>query len=240
MGAVAEFIESCALPHPLRVAVDGRTASGKTILADEVATVLRSRGLQVIRTSVDGFHRPRAERHRRGRHSPEGYLEDARDWGAIRQLLLDPLGPDGDRWYRTATFDLERDEPIAQSAVRAEPSAVAIVDGTFLQRDELADAWDFAVFVEVSESVAVSRGAARDAAHLGGMAAARECTSGGISRRSPSTMRAVVRGRGLTWSSGTTIPPVRASCFADRPLAPRRPSPRLACATARGVIDSTV
>jgi uridine kinase len=174
VDAIAESIETCAVPHPLRVAVDGRTASGKTTLADEVATVLRLCGHQVIRTSVDGFHRPRAERHRRGRHSPEGYLDDARDWGAIRHLLLDPLGPGGDRWYRTATFDLDRDQPLAQSAVRADPDAVVIVDGTFLQRDELAGAWDFAIFVEVSESVAVSRGAARDAAHLGGMAAARE------------------------------------------------------------------
>ncbi len=174
MDAVAESIESCAVPHPLRVAVDGRTASGKTTLAEEIATVLRLRGRQVIRTSVDGFHRPRAERYRRGRHSPEGYLDDARDWLAIRHLLLDPLGTGGDRWYRTATFDLDRDHPIEEAAVRADPSAVVIVDGTFLQRDELADAWDFAVFVEVSESVAVSRGAVRDAAHLGGTAAARE------------------------------------------------------------------
>jgi uridine kinase len=49
-----------------------------------------------------------------------------------------------------------------------------VVDGTFLLRDELSEAWDFVVFVEVSEAVAVSRGASRDSAHLGGTAAARE------------------------------------------------------------------
>jgi uridine kinase len=171
---IADRIESGSLPHPLRVAVDGRTASGKTTLADELATVLRSRSRAVIRTSVDGFHRPRAQRYRRGRHSAEGYLDDARDWESVRRLLLDPLGPSGDRWYRTASFDLDRDEPIDQPAVRAEPDAVAIVDGTFLQRVELSGAWDFVVFVEVSEAVAIARGAARDAALLGGAAAARE------------------------------------------------------------------
>jgi uridine kinase len=174
LDAIAESIWSCVAVHPLRVAVDGRTAAGKTTLADEVASILRGRGRPVIRTSVDGFHRPRVERYRRGRLSPEGYLEDARDWGAIRHLLLDPLGPGGDLWYRTATFDLDRDQPIVQAAVRAEPNAVVIVDGTFLQRNELANAWDFAIFVHVSESVALSRGAARDAGQLGGMAAAKE------------------------------------------------------------------
>ena len=174
LSTVADCIEGCSVPHPLRVAVDGRTASGKTTLADELALLLRSRARQVIRTSVDGFHRPRTDRYRRGRYSPEGYLDDGRDWHALRRLLLDPLGPNGDRWYRTASFDLDRDEPIEQPAVRAEPGAIVVVDGTFLQRDELSEAWDFVVFVEVSETVAVSRGAARDAAHLGGAAAARE------------------------------------------------------------------
>jgi uridine kinase len=174
INTIADCVEGHSVSHPLRVAVDGRTASGKTTLADEVATLLRQRGRQVVRTSVDGFHRPRADRYRRGRYSPEGYLDDARDWDAIRRLLLDPLGPQGDRWYQTASFDLDRDEPIEQPAVRAEPASIVLVDGTFLQREELSEAWDLVIFVEVSEAVAVSRGAARDAAHLGGTAAARE------------------------------------------------------------------
>ena len=76
--ALAGHIEALVLSHPARVAIDGRTASGKTTLADEIATVLRRGTRPVLRTSVDGFHRPRAERHRRGRHSAEGYLDDAR------------------------------------------------------------------------------------------------------------------------------------------------------------------
>jgi uridine kinase len=171
---IASRLTVRSLPHPLRVAIDGRTASGKTTLADEVATVLEEPRRQVIRTCVDGFHRPRAERYRRGRHSAEGYLDDARDWRAIRRLLVDPLGPGGDRWYRTANFDLERDEPIEQSPIRADPTAIVIVDGTFLQRAELAGAWDVVIFVEASEDVALARGAERDAPHLGGIEAARE------------------------------------------------------------------
>jgi uridine kinase len=174
IGSIAERLEAACAAHPLRVAVDGRTASGKTTLADELADVLRAGGREVIRTSVDGFHRPRVERYRRGRHSPEGYLDDARDWDAVRRLLLDPLGPNGDRWYRTASFDLERDQPIAVPPRLADADSIAIVDGTFLQRAELLDAWDFVLFVEVSEDVALRRGIARDAPHLGGEAAARE------------------------------------------------------------------
>lgn len=174
VSLLADRIAAVRVPHPVRVAVDGRTASGKTTLADEVADELRARGRAVVRTSVDGFHRPRAERYRRGRLSAEGYLDDARDWPAIRRLLLDPLGPEGGLFYRTASFDLDRDEPIEREAQQAEPDAVLIVDGTFLQRPELAGAWELVVFVDASEAVATRRGVTRDAAGLGGEERARE------------------------------------------------------------------
>jgi uridine kinase len=158
----------------VRVAVDGRTASGKTTFADTLAAEIGKTGREVARTSIDGFHRPKAARYARGRYSAEGYYFDARDLDAVRTLLLDPLGPDGDGRYRTASFDLEHDQPIEQVAIRAATDAILIVDGTFLQRPELSDGWDVAVFVDTSEERAEARGIARDAERLGGLEAAKK------------------------------------------------------------------
>ena len=174
MMSLADRIEALRTPHPTRVAIDGRTASGKTTLADELADELLGRGRIVIRTSVDGFHRPRAERYRRRRLSAEGYLDDARDWDAVRKALLRPLGPGETLTYRTETFDLKRHEPVERPARIANPDAILIVDGTFLQRCELAGGWDLVILVDVSDEVATSRGVARDAASLGGEKKARE------------------------------------------------------------------
>ena len=160
--------------RPIRVAIDGRTASGKTTLADELARLIEPGGRQVIRTSIDGFHRPRAQRYARGRYSPEGYYYDARDHAAINALLLAPLGPGGDCHYRTASFDLTNDRPVQQELRRASMDAILIVDGTFLQRPELRNGWDLTIFVEVSERVAALRGVGRDAALLGGAESARQ------------------------------------------------------------------
>lgn len=52
---------------------------------------------------MDGFHHPREIRYRRGSLSPEGYYRDAFDYDAVHAQLLEPLGPGGDRRYRTAT-----------------------------------------------------------------------------------------------------------------------------------------
>ena len=177
IAAVADRIVSLRLDHPVRVAVDGRTASGKTTFADELARAISNAGKTVIRTSVDGFHQRAAVRHRQGRFSPDGYYEDARDLAAIRSLLLEPLGPGGDRTYVTQTFDLEHDQPVEPQIERTVDDAVLIVDGTFLQRTELRSAWDFVVFLDVSEDEAHRRGVERDGASLGGQAGASELYS---------------------------------------------------------------
>jgi uridine kinase len=172
LADLAETIAGLRLSHPARIAVDGRTASGKTTLADELAGILAGTGREMIRISIDGFHRPKAERYARGRSSPEGYYYDSRDLDAVVTLLLAPLGPGGDRRYRTASFDLDNDRPLRQDPKLADADAILVVDGTFLQRPELRRHWDAAIFVEVAQDIAARRGIARDGAMLGGRDAA--------------------------------------------------------------------
>ena len=145
----------------LRVGIDGVDGAGKTTLADALAEALRAVGVPVIRASVDGFHHPRAVRYRRGRESPEGFFRDSYDYGALRRVLLDPLGPDGSRRYRTALFDHRADRPVEAAEQRAEPESVLIVDGIFLHRPELRDCWDFSIFLDVRFEISVPRGAQR-------------------------------------------------------------------------------
>jgi uridine kinase len=68
---LADRIEAVQRPHPVRVAIDGVDAAGKTTFADELAAVLRRRGRDV----------------RRGELSPEGYYYDSFDYPALRQTL---------------------------------------------------------------------------------------------------------------------------------------------------------
>jgi uridine kinase len=167
LARLCELIRQVERPHPVRVAVDGMAAAGKTVLADELEATLRQCGREVIRASVDGFHRERAERYRRGYDSPEGYYCDAFDYEAIRTVLLLPLGPGGDRQIRLETFDLLADAPLQVPARSAQRDAVLLCDGVFLLRNELSAYWDFRIFVLVDEHVAVQRACGRDQALLG-------------------------------------------------------------------------
>ncbi len=97
----------------------------------------------VVRVSVDDFRRPEAERRAHG-EGPESYYHDTFDLPAVRAALS-----------------------------RVDAAAVAIVDGVFLLRPELAGIWSLTIFLATDRQVALDRAIARDAARMGGVDAAR-------------------------------------------------------------------
>jgi uridine kinase len=167
LAHLVEAIEGFERSNPVRVAIDGPDAAGKTTLADELASALRARGRPVIRASIDGFHRPRAERYRLGELSPDGYYYDSFDYEALCEALLDPLGPGGSRQYCQGTFDFQADSPASHAVELAPADAVLLFDGVFLLRPELVECWDLRVFVSVSGEVLLRRALARDGSLFG-------------------------------------------------------------------------
>lgn len=158
-GLVPAAGEDC-----VRVAVDGVDGAGKTTFADELGEILAQRR-PVVRVSADDFLNPRAVRHRRGRHSPEGFWLDSYDYPALIRDVLRPLGPGGDRRYRGAAHDLASDQQVTPQWAQAPAGAVLLLDGLFLHRDELAGLWGFSVFLRVPFEVTAARMADRDGSH---------------------------------------------------------------------------
>jgi uridine kinase len=148
------------------VAVDGIDAAGKTTFADAIGEALRAYSVPVVRASIDGFHRPAAERHRRASDDPGlSYYEDSFDYRALREELLRPFTDR--RPVRTAVFDYTCDRPIVAEPVLVGEGTVLVFDGVFLQRPELSGWWDLSVFLRVDLDVALGRAVGRDVALFG-------------------------------------------------------------------------
>ncbi|WP_240661914.1 cytidylate kinase family protein [Streptomyces sp. WAC 06738] len=167
---LSEAVGAVASAHPVRVAVDGPPAAGKTTLADELAVALRGQGREVIRATVDDFLVPRAQRYRRGRYSAEGCYFDAHDRAALCRVLLDPLGPGGDRRFQPSVYDSDTDTALSPPAMTAPADAVLVFDGVFLLRPELLDRWDLRIFVSVPFEETVVRARVRRTASAGSAA----------------------------------------------------------------------
>ncbi|MDA3959778.1 MAG: uridine kinase [Planctomycetota bacterium] len=170
LDQLADQIVTVVCNHPVRVAIDGISASGKTVLADELAQRISARGRPVIRAALDGFHHAAAIRYRQGRDSVAGYVDDSFDLVTMRRVLLEPLGPGGDRRYRSAVYDLHDESPVSLPEAVAADDAVLICEGVMLLRPPLDDCFDLRVLVQISDQEAVRRGCRRDAARLGGEA----------------------------------------------------------------------
>jgi len=170
---LATMIASVRADHPVRVAVDGIDAAGKTTLANSLVQPLTQFGREVIRASIDGFHRPKRLRYMRGKDSPAGYYYDSFDYEAVILYLLKPLGPAGDRLYRTIVFDHTTDTELTGDTTTASENAILIFDGVFLLRPELNRRWNFRIFVNVSIEAARERAVRRDGLWMRGETEAR-------------------------------------------------------------------
>lgn len=153
--------------HPVRVAIDGPDAAGKTTLAQRLIAPLQSHGRPVIRASIDGFHNPARIRYGRGKISPEGYYKDSFNYSALKESLLIPFGPSGSRRYVSAVFDYQTDSEAQTPIQVAEANAVLLFDGVFLLRSELMAYWDFSIFIDADFETALTRAEQRDAILFG-------------------------------------------------------------------------
>jgi uridine kinase len=162
LGRLAEAVGSVTVAHPTRIAIDGPPAAGKTTLADELAVVLRAQGRDVIRATIDDFLFPRAQRYLRGEYSAEGCYFDTHDYDALNRVLLDPLGPGGDRRFQPAVYDRTADTVLSPPVTTAPADAVLVFDGVFLMRPELFDRWDLRIFVSTAFEKTVDRAVIRE------------------------------------------------------------------------------
>ncbi len=133
-------------------------AADTASLADAVTGLLRAAGDAVVRASRTAFVRPRSVRLEHG-EDPDAPWERWYDDDGLRRELLDPLGPGGSRLVADSLWDVVTDRATRAPRRPAPPGAVVVVDGPFLLRPELADAFDLVVHLQTSDAAAARRGA---------------------------------------------------------------------------------
>ena len=153
----------------LRIAIDGRTAAGKTSIGNELAQRVADTGRDAFRASLDDFKRPWNEAHLYDRISAAGYYRNAFDYETARRLLIDPAAPTGSGLISLCSIDPLTQSDHSTTTVGMPIDGVLLVDGVFLLRPQLDDVWDLRIWIEIDPELALRRGAARDAEMEGGL-----------------------------------------------------------------------
>ena len=148
------------------VAVDGSDAAGKTTFADRLTKAVRA---PTVRVSVDSFLRPRHLRYQRGELSPEGYYLDSFDDDALLERCLRPFHAGA--CEITVAAQVQQDHTVAYKEQVVVPErAVLVVDGVFLQREQLRELWTVAIYLQVSPAECLERARRRDRPVFGSVA----------------------------------------------------------------------
>jgi uridine kinase len=154
--------------EPTLVAIDGRSAAGKTTFADELAGWIGSHGRPILRSSLDDFHPPGHKyRSRERRYTPQSYIAEGYDYEAFRRCVLEPLERGGNRRCRLALWDSFNDRPFPEQWTDAPRNVVAIIDGGFLLRPDFRHYWDYTIWLHIAWDTMIERAAQRDVAWVG-------------------------------------------------------------------------
>ena len=157
----------------IAIGVDGRTASGKSTFADDLAREFERRGHATARASLDDFLNPAEQRYRRGRHSAEGYYRDAYAYDVLRRVLIEPFRLGGSAAFVTAAYDKVRDVQLEPKWRTGPDDLFLVVDGGFLDRPELRGVWNYTIWLDADDEVRARRLKDRDGIEPGSELAAR-------------------------------------------------------------------
>jgi len=146
----------------IAIGVDGRTASGKSTFADDLAHEFGRRGFATARASLDDFLKPAEQRYARGRFSPEGYYDDAYAYDVFRRVLIEPFRLGGSAAFVTAAYDRVREVQLEPKWRTGPEDLFLIVDGGFLDRPELKGVWNYTIWLDADDAVRAERLQQRD------------------------------------------------------------------------------
>jgi para-aminobenzoate synthetase len=166
LDAVVAAIRACSVSaHPLVVAIDGRSGSGKSTVAKALAQSVDA-GI----VPCDDFFAASVTDAEWDRRTPEQRAADAMDWRRLKREAIEPLR--AGRSARWCAFDFlagpgsDGTYPMQRTPTELAPKSVVLIDGAYSARPELADLLDLSVLVEAAPTTREARLAAREKAEF--------------------------------------------------------------------------
>ncbi|MCI7767903.1 MAG: uridine kinase [Oscillospiraceae bacterium] len=143
------------------IGIDGLGGAGKSTVSEKIRLALSDNGIHCTILHIDDFIHPRAVR----------YSDKTADWECYYYLqwrydyligeIIMPLRNDGHFHKEIEIYDKDMDSYFL-SDTEIPAGSVVIIEGIFLQRDELRDLFDFMIFIDIPEDVRLKRVLERD------------------------------------------------------------------------------
>lgn len=159
---ILKTLESVPINQNYIVGIDGGTGAGKTTLVQNISSSLQSAGRNVVVLHVDDFIHPRSIRYNDLYEEWYCYYNLQWRYDYLVETVLESAKNNQGINKQIELYDKETDE-YALKNISIAPGSILIIEGVFLQRDELRDYFDLMFFIDVDKRIRLNRVLNRDA-----------------------------------------------------------------------------
>lgn len=142
------------------IGIDGLGGAGKSTISALLADALREDGKFVLLLHIDDFIHPRAVRYNDAVPEWECYYYLQWNYETLLAVLA-PLKQNATFHGEVRLYEKETDTYRTQ-ALDIPAGSIVIVEGVFLQRSELAEVFDYMIYIDVPEEIRLQRVLQRD------------------------------------------------------------------------------
>ena len=143
------------------IGIDGLGGAGKSTISEELYRYYAGKNKHVTVFHIDDFIHPKCIRYNDGFPEWECYYNLQWRYDYFLETIAGPLKKNGSL-NDTVEFYNKEEDKYDQKAVRIADGSVVITEGIFLQREELNNAFDFVVYIDVPEEERLNRVLKRD------------------------------------------------------------------------------
>lgn len=143
------------------IAIDGLGGAGKSTLSNLLYEELLSRDIPVTVLHIDDFIHPKSIRYNPNYEEWFCYYNLQWRYNYLIDQIITPIKCGQPLSCEIELYDKENDT-YYNAPINITHNSVVIIEGIFLQRPELANVFDYTIYVDVPESVRLSRVLKRD------------------------------------------------------------------------------
>ena len=160
--AVFEEIKKMQSPdHTVIIGIDGLGGAGKSTVSEKIKNIFSEDGIQITILHIDDFIHPRAVRYSEKAEEWECYYYLQWRYDYLTREIIKPIRSGAPFHKKIELYDKDNDSYFL-SDTDIPVGSVVIIEGIFLQREELQDIFDYMIYIDVPEETRLRRVLERD------------------------------------------------------------------------------
>lgn len=143
------------------VGIDGLGGAGKSSISEEIYEELSGENIPIEVLHIDDFIHPKKIRYNDNYAEWECYYNLQWRYDYLLENVINPIKKNGKFTGLIELYDKDEDR-YEKKSVDIKEGSVVLIEGIFLQREELSQVFDYMIYIDVPESERLKRVLKRD------------------------------------------------------------------------------